>query len=122
MSPKRDKPDAGFSIVEALAALAIFAMAGVGLVALQSQSLTALTQTEAFALADMVAQNELAETLAAADPPELGKTEGQIELAGRTWHWIRTIEATSDPLTRTVTIEVDRVRATGFIAVRGARQ
>lgn len=81
----RAPTDAGFSLVEALVALTVFAMAGVGLVQLQAHSLQTLAQVETRALADMVAQNALVETLATTATPAPGSRNDARSFAGRDW-------------------------------------
>ncbi|MBI1251671.1 MAG: type II secretion system protein GspI [Alphaproteobacteria bacterium] len=94
--------DGGFSLVEALVALAVFALAGVALVQLQAQSLRTLSAAETRALARIVVQNALVDVAARSTPPELGGEAGEAELGGRTWRWRTEIEATADPLIRSV--------------------
>ena len=86
MSPAPN--DHGFSLIEALVALAVFAMAGVGLVQLQTHSLQTLSQVETRALADIVAQNALVEIVAGAVPPAPGERATNERFAGRDWQII----------------------------------
>jgi general secretion pathway protein I len=79
------RPDAGLSLIEALAALAVFALVGVGLVQLQAQSLRALSQAETRALAELAANNALTQTLAARAPIATGAQQQTLTLAGRSW-------------------------------------
>lgn len=81
----RARNDGGFSLVEALVALAVFASAGVGLVQLQSHSLSTLSRVETIALADLAAQNRITEILAAVVPPDVGTRQEELTFAGRTW-------------------------------------
>lgn len=108
--------DAGFSMVEALVALAVFALAGVGLVQLQAQSLRTLSIAEGRALADMVAQNALVDAAARLEAPVLGAGETEIENAGRDWT-LRTIVApTPDAAIRRISVEVRRNGEEGIVA------
>jgi general secretion pathway protein I len=131
-APQRtaDRPtlaDAGFSVVEALVALAVFAMAGVALVQLQAHSVATLTRVEARALASVVAQNKLVDAYAATQAPDLGASEGEARLGGRDWRWRMAVSATADPMTRRVAIDVREARggdplaqAYAFVSVSGA--
>ena len=121
--------DAGFSVVEALVALAVFAMAGVALVQLQAHSVATLTRVEARALASVVAQNKLVDAFAATQAPDLGASEGEARLGGRDWRWRMAVSATADPMTRRVAIDVREARggdplaqAYAFVSVSGAAQ
>lgn len=97
--------DAGFSLVEALVALAVFALAGVGLIQLQAQSLNTLAQVETRALADIVAQNQIVQTLAGADTA-LGERSGRTRLANRDWQYEVSIAPTTDARTWRVEVTV----------------
>ncbi len=109
--------DAGFSLVEGLVALAVFAMAGVGLVQLQTYSISTLRRTEAHALATMQAQNILVRSLASTADPEIGQTSGEEVLAGRTFAWRRLVAPTSDPGIVRVTVQVDQAGVAGAAPV-----
>jgi len=98
--------DSGFSLVESLVALGVFAMAGVAMVQLQSHSLQTFTSVETRALADMAAQNELTRIVASDEKPAVGQRDSEVAFAGRTWRMSVTIAATSDPTTRRATIVV----------------
>lgn len=76
----------GFSLVEAMAALFVFAVAGVGLVQLQATSAATLARVEERALAQLAAQNALVDLMAG---PQLPASE-TFSFAGRDWR--RTIE------------------------------
>ncbi len=99
-----DNREAGFSLVEALAALFLFGVASVGLMQLQSQSLATLSRTEDRALAQLVAQNQLTQAQASRQAPAVGDTSGQVMLAGRTWPWVQTVTPAQD--TRSLQIAV----------------
>ncbi len=125
--PGQKRGDAGFSMVEALVALGVFAMAGVGLVQLQTHSLQVFAEVERRAIGDMLAQNRLVEIAAANLGPDLGEQTGEVTYAGRDWTWRTEIAATSDPTTLRARVLVhdkaDGLAAgdmTAFIAAPGA--
>lgn len=115
--------DSGFSLVEALVALAVFAMAGVALVQLQSQSLNTFARVETRALADIVAQNHLTQIVAARSAPPIGFREEDLSFAGRAWTMNVDVAAASAPNTRRVSVRVadssgaDVVTVHAFVAV-----
>lgn len=98
--------DAGFSLVEALVALAVFAMAGVALVQLQTHSLGAFSRVETRTLADLVAQNELTRIVAARDKPDVSQRDESTTFAGRAWAVSVAVAATPDPLIRRASVLV----------------
>jgi general secretion pathway protein I len=106
MPPASTEHDAGMSIVEALVALAVFAMAGVGLIELQAQSLRTLSSVEQRALGDIVAQNHLVGLLANRAPPAPGEQRGQDTLAGRDWRWRVRVAPTADANVLRIDVEV----------------
>lgn len=114
--------DFGFSMVEALVALAVFALAGVGLVSLQTHSVSSLHKVETQALASVVAQNTLVETIAARTPPDIGTTEEEVRYGGRTWRWRRVIEPTTEAGVVRVTVSVvDAAKAGQPVRIHGFR-
>lgn len=108
--------EAGFSLIEALVALAVFALAGVGLMQLQTQSIYTLMRVETKALGELAAQNQLTEA-AASSVLELGVSEGDVTLAGRDWDWRREITTTPEAGMLRVSVVV-RDRADGVEAAR----
>jgi general secretion pathway protein I len=106
MSSAHPKPDHGFSLIEALAALFLFGVASVGLMQLQSQSLAILSQSEERALAQIVAQNQLVKTQAGRLVVAVGDTSGVVTLAGRDWGWTQTISPTQDPRSLQIAVRV----------------
>lgn len=102
----RDAGDAGFSLVEALVALAVFATAGVALVTMQTQSVRTLTAQESRTLGALVAQNVLVDVVASDTPPSIGQSAGDADLGGRTWSWRMDVFATQDPGMRRVRVIV----------------
>ena len=98
---RHSKTDAeqGFTIVETLVALFVFALAGVALITMQTQSTGALSRVETRALANLVAENNLIDAMASRTALELGVRSGEVEIAGRSWRWTLDIAATDDPTT-----------------------
>jgi general secretion pathway protein I len=112
----RPRPDSGFSLVEALVALSVFALAGVSLVSLQTQSLSSLSRAERGALADLVAQNRLVEINAALNAPDFGAQQGDVTFAGRAWTWMTEVNATPDPRTVRIAVAVREAQSGEVLA------
>lgn len=111
--------ESAFSLVEALVALAVFAMAGVGLVQLQSHSLSTFQRVEIRALADVVAQNELTQIVATQAQRPVGQREQTISYAGREWRVTTAIAVTPSPRTRRAVVEVGPADARPVSRVSG---
>ena len=89
----------GFTVVETLVALFVFAVAGVGLISMQTQSIDTYAHVETRALASIVAENQLIDAMALTTPPPVGMRDGETQLGGRTWRWRLDVLATDDPAT-----------------------
>jgi general secretion pathway protein I len=101
--------EAGFTLVESVVALAVFATAAVAVIELNTGNARALRQIESSVYARIVADNQMA--LAVAEPGLLprGDASGEEEMAGRAWAWSRVVSATVDP-------DIDRIDVTVRLA------
>ncbi len=102
-SSVRGRREAGFTLLEAVVALGVFAMAALALLRMNTENIRAQGALETSALARMVAENELALALADRTRSQRGVFEGEAELAGRDWVWLRTVAPTADP-------DIDRIQ------------
>lgn len=120
----------GFTLLEVLVALGIFALVASSILAVSSRSLQNAARLEEKTLAMWVADNRLADMQLAEVPAGEGRDQGESEFAGRRWEWRSEVVATSEPAMRRVTVLValrqergDRadleeraaVRLTGFL-------
>jgi general secretion pathway protein I len=110
-------PD-GFTLIEMLVALSVFALAALAMVNLQGYSVRTASTLSDSALAQQVAQNLLVERLSAPLAPTIGTEQGLETNGGRSWQWQVTTAKTED--TRLVTIAVT-VTGSGAEAKRTAR-
>lgn len=112
----RARATAGFSLIEMLVALAVFALAVLGLLNLAGESTRTAVAIEERVLAAVVADNVAVEA-ATRDVRLLGAADQGTETAGgRSWRWTRTMSATADASLLRVDITVmppgeDRVAA-----------
>lgn len=96
----------GFTLLEVLVALAIFALVAASVLTASARSVRTAGQLEDRTLAMWVADNRLSELQLADTPPADGGDQGQVEFAGRRWLWQSEIQATSEPAMRRVTLWV----------------
>ncbi|WP_165310027.1 type II secretion system minor pseudopilin GspI [Vibrio ziniensis] len=75
----------GFTLLEVLVALAIFATAAVSVIRSVSQHINTINYLEEKAFAAMVVDNQMA--LAMLAPDDLKEKKGTESLAGHTWYW-----------------------------------
>jgi general secretion pathway protein I len=77
----------GFTLIEVLVALAIVAIGMAALLSTLSSSADGASYQRDKTFAEWVALNRLAEVRLALQRPSKGKTDGEVELAGRKWKW-----------------------------------
>lgn len=86
----------GFSLIELLVAMAVFALAVMALLNLAGESTRTAVRIEERVLAGLVAQNVSAEAMLV-DPAALSSpTHGVEELGGQRWRWLREAQAIGD--------------------------
>ena len=116
----------GFTLLEVLVALAIFAITAAAMINGITSSLSAQSHLERKTIAHWVAMNQLTEVKLQATWPSIGLTDGTEEMTGHEWFWTRKVEETADPKLRRVDIEVRTeredetpiVRLSGFVTDR----
>lgn len=96
------RPQAGFSLIEALVALTVLAIATVGLVRTAETHIDSTRATERRMAALWVAENRLAEL--AAGPGAAGG--GEVEMLGTRWQVTTRAAATGDKAIQKVTVAV----------------
>lgn len=97
----------GFTLIEVMLAMAVFAIAGVALLGTAQSNFDNLARLEQKTVANWVAANQL--TAASLDTktwPPRNNRKGQVEMAGATWYWQQKVVRTQDANLRQVTIEV----------------
>lgn len=97
---------AGFTLLEVLVALAIFAMVAASVLTATARSLQTAARLEDKTLAMWIADNRLTELQLDANPPAEGRDQGDLEFAGRRWQWQSEIQTTSEPGMRRVSLWV----------------
>ncbi len=96
----------GFTLLEVLLAMAVFAIAGVSLLGAAGNNFTNISHLETKMFANWVASNQLVETsLDQAWPPKNNK-KGHVEMAGREWYWQQKIIKTTDKDMRAIVMEI----------------
>src|SRR3546814_13537587 len=79
-----------------LVALAVFSLAALALIRLQSVTLHTAADLDGKTLGQIVAHNLMMEIQTDPAPPSIGKDVGEIENGGRTWRWTREVRAPED--------------------------
>lgn len=107
------KAERGFTLLEVLVALGIFALVASSILTVSSRSLQNAARLEEKTLAMWVADNRLAEMQLAQTPPGEGRDQGESDFAERRWEWRSEVAATSEPAMRRVVVLVARVPERG---------
>jgi len=96
----------GFTLIEVLIALAVVALALLGLTRTAAIEVNDFGALRERTLAGWVAANVLAEARLSGALPATGTSDGRVELGGRAWRWTRDVSATPDPEIRRVDIRI----------------
>jgi len=100
------KASTGFTLIEVMLAMAVFAIAGVALLTTADNHFRNMSHLESKMLTNWIASNQLVEaTLEQKWPPKNNK-KGKVELAGKEWFWLQKVTKTTDKNMRAVVIEV----------------
>ena len=88
--------EGGFTLIELMVALAVFAIAALTLLRLEGASISRTADLDQRLLREVVAQNLAAEWLTDPAPPTLGDTNGQTVNLGRQFAFSRHVEKMAD--------------------------
>jgi general secretion pathway protein I len=81
----------GFTLIEMLVALAVFSLAALALVKLDSSTIRTSSNVEEHLLARITLSNLAVEALTDPGPAPLGSSRGEVVNAGRRWSWTRQV-------------------------------
>lgn len=96
----------GFTLLEVLVALAIFALVAASVLTATARSLQTASRLEEKTLAMWIADNQLVELQLSKNPVAEGRDQGEVDFAGRRWQWQSEVQATREPDMRRVTLWV----------------
>jgi general secretion pathway protein I len=94
-----------------MVALAVFSLAALALIRLESATIRGASLLDSTLTAQMVARNIAIEAMTDAKPPVAGVARGIEQNGGRAWSWTRTTRPTADA--RIVRIDVEVADAAG---------
>lgn len=86
---RRSDGEAGFTLLEMLVALAVFSIAALALLNLETVTVTNTTRIADRTFGQIVARNVAVETLTDPAPPAIGTATGAEVNGGRSWQWTR---------------------------------
>jgi general secretion pathway protein I len=86
----------GFTLLEVMVALLIFALTGMAVMKAATDHLTSVGQIEEITFATWVANNRLTQLSLSNTWPLKNKQKGMQEMAGRKWYWQQELLKTPD--------------------------
>jgi general secretion pathway protein I len=102
-----DSRENGFTLIEALVALAVFGLAAVTLLRLEGATLTGTRLLERKVIAQIVARNLAAEAITDPVSGPFGTSSGVETEAGTDWRWSRVTSRMPDARLQQISISVD---------------
>ena len=96
----------GFTLIEIMVAVAVLAIAMGALLAGMAQYTSAASRLRERTFAEMVAHNRLTEIQLDREWPDVGRSDGDVELANIEWRWFVEVKETQDDNLRRVDVRV----------------
>ncbi|WP_174286813.1 type II secretion system minor pseudopilin GspI [Sphingomonas bacterium] len=88
---RRRYAEDGFTLIEVMVALAVFGLAALALIRLESATIRGAATLDGTVLAQMVAESVAVDAVTSAQPPVLGPAQGAMVDGGRNWTWTRVV-------------------------------
>ncbi|MEO3680036.1 type II secretion system minor pseudopilin GspI [Rheinheimera sp. FR7-31] len=101
----------GFTLLELLVAMAIFATAGMAIMQASSAHIRSLSQLDELTMAGYIANNQMQLALLDTEWPGNEKRQGELEMANRSWLWQQQLIKVPDNDLRLVQIRVSLAEA-----------
>ncbi|MEM8695338.1 MAG: type II secretion system minor pseudopilin GspI [Pseudomonadota bacterium] len=108
---RRALNERGFTLLEMLVALAVFSIAALALLNLETVTVTNTSRIADHTFGQIVARNVAVETLTDPIPPSIGTATGETVNGGRNWRWTRI--TSPSPEARILQIEIAVIDETG---------
>jgi len=86
----------GFTLIEMMVALAVFSLAALALIRLESATIRGASTLDTTFMAHIVARNVAYTAMTDARAPTLGTASGVEQNGGRSWAWTREVKPTGD--------------------------
>jgi general secretion pathway protein I len=96
----------GMTLLEVIVALAVFSIAAVSITKSLGEQMANMPILEQRTYAQWVADNVMVDARLETKFPDIGKKEGQAELAGKDWYWRKEVVKTTDDKFRMIRVSV----------------
>jgi general secretion pathway protein I len=113
---KKSNKALGFTLIEVMLAMAVFAIAGVALLSAATNNARNISYLEDKMFANWVASNQLVATHLVDTWPPKNNLKGEVELGGRTWFWLQKVVKTTDKNMRQIVMEI-RLKESDELAI-----
>jgi general secretion pathway protein I len=104
----RPADEGGFTLVEVVVALAIVAIGMLAVFKTIGDTVSNVTYLRDRSFAAWIADNRITEIRLSGEMPSVDETEGDLEYAGRRWHWITRVSQTPVEGLRRIDVSVRR--------------
>jgi len=103
---RKIKRQKAFTLIEVLVAMAVLTLSLLAAIKVASEVTTSAIHMQEKTLAQWVAMNKVAEARLQKNWPAIGRSNGDIEYADRSWHWQMEVKSTPDNSVRKVEVGV----------------
>ncbi|WP_412971563.1 type II secretion system minor pseudopilin GspI [Glaciecola sp. MF2-115] len=105
---KQKHNQAGFTLLEIMVAMFIFAVAGAAIIKTTTEHINSVGKLEEITFATWVANNQLTQATLLAEKtwPPKNNERGSVEMLDRTWYWQQEVQATTDESLKAIIITV----------------
>ncbi|ABV85478.1 type II secretion system minor pseudopilin GspI [Shewanella pealeana] len=104
MSRRTDQT--GMTLLEVIVALAVFSIAAVSITKSLGEQMANMPILEERTMAQWVAHNKMVDARLEPKFPDIGRKDGQTELANKDWYWRKEVIKTTDDNFRMIRISV----------------
>jgi general secretion pathway protein I len=98
----------GFTLVEVVVALAIVAIGMLAVFKTIGDTVSNVTELRDRSFAGWIADNRITEIRISGEMPSVEETAGEVEYAGRRWHWVTKVSQTQVAGLRRIDVSVRR--------------
>jgi general secretion pathway protein I len=101
----------GFTLIEVMAALVIVSLGMLAVIQAVSETANNGAYLRDKSVAHWVAMNRITEFRLAQQPPAVGESSGEVEMAGRRWRWNAEISQTALPSMKRIDVAVSAIES-----------
>ena len=95
-----------FTLLEVLIAMMVLALSLLAAIKVATEVTTSAIHMQDKTLAQWVAMNKIAEMRLQPSWPSIGRSNGRVEMANRSWHWQAEVKSTEDQDVRRLEVAV----------------